>query len=167
MVDVPGGSSGILCRDYKGKEADRLVTRIATGAVSRVAELRGRERHAEELEQWKTHHEERWVIDASPAAIRRALLLTDQELDSMEKRDGDGEIAGRGRPGGSDVASPQPAARYLWIMPMAPPEVLRRFGGKPLDRQRFPANSAGNSRQSRVCGVFMKTARVRHGTLRY
>jgi hypothetical protein len=112
MVDVPGGSSGILCRDYKGKEADRLVTRIATGAVSRVAELRGRERHAEELEQWKTHHEERWVIDASPAAIRRALLLTDQELDSMEKRAGVGEIAGRGRPGGSDVGSPQPAARH-------------------------------------------------------
>jgi hypothetical protein len=23
MVDVPGGSSGILCRDYKGKEGDQ------------------------------------------------------------------------------------------------------------------------------------------------
>jgi hypothetical protein len=37
---------------------------------SLVAELRGHERKAaEELEQWKTHHEERKVIDASPAAI--------------------------------------------------------------------------------------------------
>jgi len=42
----------LLVRDYKGKEADRLVTRIAPGVVSLVAELRGHERHAaEELEQ--------------------------------------------------------------------------------------------------------------------
>ena len=26
MADIPGGASGLLCRDYKGKEADRLVT---------------------------------------------------------------------------------------------------------------------------------------------
>jgi hypothetical protein len=77
-----------------------------------VAELRGHEHHAAELEQWKTHHEVRKVIDASPAAITLALLLTGEELDSLEKRAGDGEIAGRGRPGGSDVASPQPAARH-------------------------------------------------------
>src|SRR5450759_2918720 len=37
---------------------------------------------------------------------------SDEELDSLEKRAGDGEIAWRGRPGGSSVASPQPAARY-------------------------------------------------------
>jgi hypothetical protein len=55
MADVPGGSSGILCRDYKGKEADRLVTRIDPGVVSLAAELRGHERQAaEELEQWKS-----------------------------------------------------------------------------------------------------------------
>jgi hypothetical protein len=41
-----------------------------------------------------------------------ALLLTDEELDSLEKTVGDGEIAGPGRLGGSDVASPQPAARH-------------------------------------------------------
>jgi hypothetical protein len=29
MANVPGGASGLLVRDYKGKEADRLVTRIA------------------------------------------------------------------------------------------------------------------------------------------
>jgi hypothetical protein len=47
-----------------------------------------------------------------PAAITLALLLTDEELDSLEKRAGDGEIAERGRPGGSNVARPQPAARH-------------------------------------------------------
>jgi hypothetical protein len=36
MADLPGGASGMLCRDYKGKEADRLVTRIAPGVVSLV-----------------------------------------------------------------------------------------------------------------------------------
>ena len=25
MVDIPGGASGLLARDFKGKEADRLV----------------------------------------------------------------------------------------------------------------------------------------------
>jgi hypothetical protein len=43
MADIPGGASGLLVRDYKGK-ADRLVTRIAPRAVSLVAELRGHER---------------------------------------------------------------------------------------------------------------------------
>jgi hypothetical protein len=40
MADVPGGASGLLVRDYKGKEAHRLVTRIDPGVVSLVAELR-------------------------------------------------------------------------------------------------------------------------------
>jgi hypothetical protein len=31
MADLPGGASGILFCDYKGKEADRLVTRIDPG----------------------------------------------------------------------------------------------------------------------------------------
>jgi hypothetical protein len=62
---------------------------------SPVAELRAQER-AEELGQWKTHSLERRVIDAStPAASRLALMLTDGELDSLEKRAGDGEIEGR------------------------------------------------------------------------
>jgi hypothetical protein len=42
----PGGASGLLVRDYKGKEADQLITRIAPGVVSLVAELRGHERQA-------------------------------------------------------------------------------------------------------------------------
>ena len=34
MADLPGGTSGMLVRDYKGKEADRLVTRIDPGVVA-------------------------------------------------------------------------------------------------------------------------------------
>jgi hypothetical protein len=82
MADLPGGASGMLCRDYKGKRADRLVTRINPGVVSLVAETpRPRERQAaEELGQGKTHREERKAIDAtSPAAVTLALLLTDEE----------------------------------------------------------------------------------------
>jgi hypothetical protein len=49
------------------------VTRIDHGVASLVAELRGHERQAaQELGQWKTHHEERKVIDASPPAIKPA-----------------------------------------------------------------------------------------------
>src|ERR1035437_7183754 len=40
MADLPGGASGSLVRGYKGKEAERLVTRITPGVVSLVAELR-------------------------------------------------------------------------------------------------------------------------------
>jgi hypothetical protein len=40
------------------------------------------------------------TLDVSPAAIKLALLLTDEELDSLEKRAGVGEIARGGRPGG-------------------------------------------------------------------
>jgi hypothetical protein len=42
MADLPGGASGMLVRDSKGKEADRLVTRIDPGVVSLVADLRTR-----------------------------------------------------------------------------------------------------------------------------
>ena len=34
MADLTGGTSGLLCRDYKGNGADRLVTRIDPGVVS-------------------------------------------------------------------------------------------------------------------------------------
>jgi hypothetical protein len=73
MVAVPGGASGLPCRDYKGREADKLVTRIDAGVVSLVVELRGHERQAaEELEQWKTGVEEPKPLDPSQAAIMLA-----------------------------------------------------------------------------------------------
>jgi hypothetical protein len=60
MADLPGSASGLLVRGYKGKEADRLVTRIDPGVVSLVTELRGHGRRAvEELDQRKTRGEER------------------------------------------------------------------------------------------------------------
>ena len=113
-------------RGYKGKEADRLVTRIDPGVVSLVAELRGHEsRAAEELEEWKTRVEEHKRLDAAPAAITLAVVCTSAQLEEMERKAaGDGEIPREGRPGGSDVASPQPAARH----------------GEPA--QVFPANAA-------------------------
>jgi hypothetical protein len=50
MADLPGGANGLLARDYKGKNAERLVTRIDPSVVSLVAELRGHGRQvAEEL----------------------------------------------------------------------------------------------------------------------
>ena len=59
MADLPGGTSGMLVRDYTGKKANRLVTRIDLGVVSLVAELRGHERQAAgELRQWKRRVEE-------------------------------------------------------------------------------------------------------------
>ena len=65
----------MLVRDYKGKEADVLVTRIDPGVVSLVADLRGHEQQAaEESERWIAHHEERKVIDASPAAVTLAAI---------------------------------------------------------------------------------------------
>jgi len=70
----------LLVRDYNGKKADRLLTRIDPGVVSPLAELRAHEwQAAEELGQRKTHHEERRVVDASPASITLAMLLTDEE----------------------------------------------------------------------------------------
>ena len=37
MPDIPGGASGLLVRDYRGKNADRLMTRIDPGVVSLLA----------------------------------------------------------------------------------------------------------------------------------
>jgi hypothetical protein len=48
MADVPGGASGLLCRDFKGREATTQVYRIDPGVVSLVAELRAHERQAPE-----------------------------------------------------------------------------------------------------------------------
>ena len=72
---MPGGASGLLLRDYRGKNAGRLVTRIDPGVVSLVAELRGHERQAAgELGQWKTVVEERKT--ASPARDQTGLRAT-------------------------------------------------------------------------------------------
>jgi hypothetical protein len=100
MADLPG-TSELRVLDCKGTEATTEINRIAPGVVSLVAELRAHERQAaEELERWKTHH-------ASPTVITLALVMTDEKLDSLEKRAGDGEIAMGGRPGGPPDRRPR------------------------------------------------------------
>jgi hypothetical protein len=66
MADLPGGASGMLCRDYKGKGSIGWWS-AATPAWSRWSpSCAGHERQAaEELEQWKAHHEERRVALAN------------------------------------------------------------------------------------------------------
>jgi hypothetical protein len=50
------------------------VTRIDPGVLSLFAELRAHERQAtEEVEQWKTHHEERKVIADRSQTIGAAM----------------------------------------------------------------------------------------------
>ena len=70
MADLPGGASGLLCQDYKGKEANRLVTRIDHGVVLLVAELCAHERQpAEEVERRMPASR-----NASPSTRRRRRL---------------------------------------------------------------------------------------------
>lgn len=77
MADLPRGASGLLLRDYKGTKADRLVIRIDPGVISLLAVLCAHEQQAaQELGQWKTHHEERRVIDAlRPAGSSRFVAV--------------------------------------------------------------------------------------------
>jgi hypothetical protein len=56
MADVDGGGeTGLLCRDFKGKDANQEIYRVDTGML---AEMRHIERQAaEELGQWITKTE--------------------------------------------------------------------------------------------------------------
>src|ERR1019366_6738564 len=77
ILDQRGADMADLTGATTGKGGRSAGGRINPGVVSVVGELRGHERRAaEELGQRKTHHEERRVIDASPAAITLATLLT-------------------------------------------------------------------------------------------
>ena len=148
MADLPGGASGLLCRDYKGKKADKLVTRIDRGLLlagrrtsrSRAAGGRGL---ASGRPAWR-----------SPS--RRRLAGGDHAghdlYQSATRGDGTqgariGEIARGGRPGGSNVASPQPAARH----------------GEPT--HVFPANAAAADGRPRmdsvICGSGIHRLRAR------
>lgn len=50
FAEVPGGKTGLLCRDYKGKDANQEIYRVDTGLL---AELRLHEKQAaQELGQW-------------------------------------------------------------------------------------------------------------------
>ena len=55
FADVPGGTTGLLVKDYKGKDADQPVYKVDTRLL---AELRAHEKQAaEELGQWSEKRE--------------------------------------------------------------------------------------------------------------
>jgi hypothetical protein len=55
FADVPGGKTGLLVRDYKGKDAQQPIYRVDTGLL---AELRLHEKQAaQELGQWSEEKE--------------------------------------------------------------------------------------------------------------
>jgi hypothetical protein len=83
MTDVPSGASGLLFRDSRG------VVRVDSGLVSLLGELRAHEQQAaQELSQWQTRSvvEERKVLDATPAAVALAMILTAEQLEELEAK---------------------------------------------------------------------------------
>jgi len=65
MAGVPGGPTGLLLRDHKGKDGSTPVYRIDPGVVALLAELRAHEKQAaEELGQWVEKREETSTVDS-------------------------------------------------------------------------------------------------------
>jgi hypothetical protein len=89
IADLPGGASGLLVRDYKGKFPDEhVVTRVDSGIVSLLGELRAHEQQAaQELSQRqiKAVVEQRKVIDASPAAVALGMVCSREVLLEMKR----------------------------------------------------------------------------------
>jgi len=57
LADIPGGNTGLLVRDYKGRNADKPVYKADTALM---AEMRATERQAaEEMGQWVERREKR------------------------------------------------------------------------------------------------------------
>jgi hypothetical protein len=87
MAGILGGATGLLCKDYKGKEADQLVTKIDPGVMALSAELRALERQAaEELAQWKVVIEAQKVVDVTPAAVMLGMLMSKEQLQDLKRR---------------------------------------------------------------------------------
>jgi hypothetical protein len=87
MADIPGGSTGLLLREYKGKKADRLVTRIDPAIISLFAELLRHERQAaHELGQWKTGVASPKPPHAPSATFALASICTPEQLAEMKRR---------------------------------------------------------------------------------
>jgi hypothetical protein len=85
MAGIPGGSSGLLLKYYKG---DQLVTRIDPGVIALAQELRAIEKQAaEELSQWKAPVEETKItLDATPEAVGLALVMSREELEALQAK---------------------------------------------------------------------------------
>lgn len=78
MADIPGGRSGLLCRDYKGKDATAEVYKIDPGIVGLLGELRAHEKQAaEQLGQWISKNEH---TGKNGGAIEHKFFGTFEEL---------------------------------------------------------------------------------------
>ena len=84
MANVPGGASGLLCREFKGKGGEKETWRVDAGLVALLAELRALERQAaEELGQWAEKKEKNAPIDIGERleAGRKRALAKMKELE--------------------------------------------------------------------------------------
>jgi hypothetical protein len=84
FAKVPGGTTGLLCRDLRCK--DTPVYKIDTRLL---AELRAHEQQAaQELSQWQTRSavEEPKVIEVTPAAKVLASMFSLEQLEELERR---------------------------------------------------------------------------------
>jgi hypothetical protein len=80
MTDLPAAPAECGCVRLQRQEADKLVTRLDPGVVSRSPNCAATSgKPPRNWNRGRTHHEERKVIDASAAAITLAMLLTDEE----------------------------------------------------------------------------------------
>ena len=84
MVDIPGGSTGLLCKDYKGKEATQRVARVKAIA----AELRATEcQAAQETGDWnKPERDKGKIIDVTPAVVSLGMICTKEQLQEMREK---------------------------------------------------------------------------------
>ena len=84
FAKVPGGTTGLLCRDLRCK--DTPVYKVDTGLL---AELRAHEQQAaQELSQWQTRSvvEEPKVTTVTPAARALASMLSLEQLEELERK---------------------------------------------------------------------------------
>ena len=84
FAKVPGGTTGLLCRDLRCK--DTPVYKVDTGLL---AELRAHEQQAaQELSQWQTRVavETRKTIDVSPTAKVLASMFSLEQLEELERK---------------------------------------------------------------------------------
>ena len=94
MAETPGGASGLLMLDFKGKESTP-VYRVDTDLVSLLCELRAHEQQAAtELEQWKIRTVVETTVAVTPAAVALSQLFTTEQLKELER-------TGARRPDGS------------------------------------------------------------------
>ena len=85
MSEIPGGASGLLIVDYKGKQSIP-VYRVDPGVVSLFCELRAHgQQAATELEQWKIRTVVEATVTVTPAAIAMAQCMTPEQLEELER----------------------------------------------------------------------------------